>query len=80
MIDLNGAELRDPQGQVRAVQALDKNLVQRLLPKLRHPEVLTTLYSRRAEIYISARRGALSALFYSSWLRQNSAEHAAESV
>ena len=45
MIDLNGAELRDPQGQVRAVQALDKNLVQRLLPKLRHPEVLTTLYS-----------------------------------
>lgn len=67
MIDLNGAELRDPQGQVRAVQALDKNLVQRLLPKLRHPEVLTTLYSGRAEIYISARRGALSALFYSSW-------------
>ena len=45
MIDLNGAELRDPQGQVRAVQALDKNLAQRLLPRLRHPEVLTTLYS-----------------------------------
>ena len=45
MIDLNGAELRDSQGQVRAEQALDKNLVQRLLPKLRHPEVLMTLYS-----------------------------------
>ena len=27
------------------MQALDKNLAQRLLPKLRHPEVLTTLYS-----------------------------------
>lgn len=45
MIDLNGAELRDPQGQIRAVQALDRELAERIMPKLRHPEVLTTIYS-----------------------------------
>ena len=45
MIDLNGAELRDPQGQIRAVEALDRELAERIMPKLRHPEVLTTIYS-----------------------------------
>ena len=41
MIDLNGAELRDPQGQVRAVQALDKNL---------------DVYKRQAQLYQNRRR------------------------
>lgn len=45
MIDPNGAELRDPQGQIRAVQALDRELAERIMQKLRHPEVLTTIYS-----------------------------------
>ena len=33
------------KAQIRAVQALDRELAERIMPKLRHPEVLTTIYS-----------------------------------